>query len=94
MFKFIKLTFKDNDIKERRLFEEMEKSLKGLEKKINKMDFNVYCVNRYDEGFLMGDYDLPRGVYGEIYVEGDDVYEDSVMNRIMGTERFVNYLLW
>lgn len=92
MFKFVKLSFEDNNSKEKVLFEEMCKNLKELEKKINKDNFNVYCVSRCDEGFVMGDYDLPKNVYGEIYVEGDDVYEESVMNRIEGTKNWVNYI--
>ena len=93
MVMFIKLTFKDNDVKERRLYEEMSKNLKEIKEKINKVDFNVYCVDRYDEGFLMGDYDLRTGVYGEIYVEGDDIYKKTIMDRINGTKHWVNYLV-
>lgn len=94
MFETVKISFKDNDPKEKRLFEEMYKSLKELEKKINRGDFNVSSVNRYDEEFLMGDYYLPRDVYGEIVVEGDDIYKDSIIKTMNGTKSFVNWLIW
>lgn len=94
MVMFVTLTFEDKDIKERRLFEEMSKELKTLEKKVNRKDFKVFCVNRYDECVMYDEYYLKKGLYGEICIEGDDIYKEAVMNRIEGTKHFVNWLLW
>lgn len=67
--------------------------MKKLEKKVNRKDFNVFCVNIYDDEVYYGEYYLRRGVYGEIRVECDDVFKDAVMYRIEGTKHWVNYLL-
>jgi len=93
MVMFIKLTFKENDTKEKILYQELSRSLKRFKETINRIDFNVYCADRCDECFILGDYDLDDGVFGEIYVEGDDMYKKTVMNRIEGIKNLVNYMI-
>ena len=92
MVMFVKITFEDRNDKEKLYYQEISKELKKLEEKINRVDFNVYCVDRDDEGFYMGDYDLEDGVYGEIFVEGDNIYEKIVKDRIEGSKNFVNWM--
>lgn len=91
MFMSAKMTFK-KEPKEKLNYSVLANSMKKLEKEINRVDFNVYCADREEEGYIMGDYELDDGIYGEIYVECDDMYEERIKNLVEGSKNWTNYL--